>query len=76
MRLAAAVARRYPAVSVQVVDLDREPAARPANLIAVPTYILDGRTVALGNPRQKDFFRQLERLLEIEAPKEVRDGAP
>jgi hypothetical protein len=74
LRLAAAVARYYPAVAVQVVDLDAEPAARPTDLVAVPTYVLDGRIVALGNPRQQDLFRHLERRLDSEAAKEASDG--
>ncbi len=63
LRLAEAAARRFPALSVRVVDLEREPQARPAGLVAVPTYMLDGRVVSLGNPRQGDLFRQLERSL-------------
>ncbi len=62
-RLADAMAARLTELRVRVVDLEREPDARPAALVAVPTYILDGKVIALGNPRQTDLVRDLERLL-------------
>ena len=77
LRLAEAAARQFPAVSVRVVDLEREPDARPRELVAVPTYILDGRIVSLGNPRQKDLFRHLRRALDPDQVEgEVSHGAP
>ena len=75
-RLADAVAARFTAVSVRVVDLDRDPDSRPDNLVAVPTYMLDGRVVSLGNPRQADLFRRIERLLETSQIWEGGDGSP
>ncbi len=80
-RLAAAVASRFAVLSVRVVDLEREPDERPESLVAVPSYILDGRVISLGNPRQTDLFLRLQRLLEApsaEAPsvEESSDGSP
>ena len=62
-RLAAAIPARFGELLVRVVDLDREPDARPASLVAVPTYMLDGKVISLGNPRQADLVHDLERLL-------------
>jgi hypothetical protein len=59
-RLADAAARRFPGLAVRVIDLAREPGARPDAIVAVPTYLLDGRVVSLGNPRQQDLFGHLE----------------
>jgi hypothetical protein len=63
-RLAEAAARRFPTVSVRVIDLEREPEARPDGLVAVPTYMLDGLVIALGNPHRAELFRHLERSLD------------
>ncbi|MCC6179860.1 MAG: hypothetical protein IT305_31490 [Chloroflexi bacterium] len=63
-RLATAIAGSFANLRVRVVDLDDEPDARPDNLIAVPTYMLDGKVIALGNPRQIDLVHDLEHLLE------------
>ena len=63
-RLAEAAASRFPALSVHVVDLDREPGAHPEGLVAVPTYMLDGQVVCLGNPEPSDLFRCLQRSLD------------
>ena len=75
-RLAAAAERRFPRLRVRVVDLDREPAARPEQLVAVPTYMLDGQVIALGNPRQRDLFRDLERSLDGAGGEGREHGCP
>ena len=62
LRLAEAAARQFPGLAVRVIDLEREPNARPNGLVAVPTYLLDGQVVALGNPRQQDLFQRLRDL--------------
>ena len=59
-RLAKAVAARFPDLSVRLIDLDSEPEARPDHVIAVPTYLLDGAVISLGNPRQSDLFQRIE----------------
>jgi hypothetical protein len=33
-------------------------------VVAVPTYLLNGQVVSLGNPERHDFLAQLRRLLE------------
>jgi hypothetical protein len=59
-RLARAVAERFRALTVRLVDLDAEPEARPEQVIAVPAYLLDDTVISFGNPRQADLFRQVE----------------
>jgi hypothetical protein len=63
LRLADLANRRFPELVVKVIDLEREPEARPDRLVAVPTYVLDGQILSLGNPRPHDLFRQLEQAL-------------
>jgi hypothetical protein len=62
-RLARAVAERFCAISVHLVDLDAEPEARPDQVIAVPAYLLDDTVISFGNPRQVDLFQQVERAI-------------
>jgi hypothetical protein len=62
-RLAAVVAEHFRSLSVRVLDLDVEPDARPENLVAVPTYILDDRIIALGNPREAELFGHIDAWL-------------
>jgi alkyl hydroperoxide reductase subunit AhpF len=65
VRLAAEAAARYPRVIVQVIELerlDRKPP--PDQVVAVPTYLLDGRVVSLGNPYPEDLFSQLRAAVE------------
>jgi hypothetical protein len=76
LRLADSVAARSATVSVRVVDLEREPDARPAGLVAVPTYILDGRVISLGNPNQTELFGRIGRALRASQVEEGRNGRP
>jgi hypothetical protein len=46
----------YPAVSVRVIDLDMTGTPAPDSVVAVPTYVLDGRVISLGNPYPEELF--------------------
>ena len=62
-RLAAAVdALALPGLRVRVVDLGEPGAARPAAVFAVPTYLLDGAVLSLGNPEEAWLVRRLAAL--------------
>ncbi len=41
-----------PDLDVRVVDLSDPDVVRPAAVFAVPTYVLDGRLLSLGNPEE------------------------
>ena len=59
--LAAAVrARARPGLEVRLVDLGEPGAVRPSAVFAVPTYLLDGRVISLGNPEEAWLLQQLE----------------
>ena len=49
-RIAADVARAAPDLAVQVIDVHAESARVPVAVVAVPTYVLDGQLIHLGNP--------------------------
>jgi hypothetical protein len=59
VRLAEEAAARYPNVVVRVVDLDLEGSPPPDPVVAVPTYLLNGRVVSLGNPYPEELFARL-----------------
>jgi hypothetical protein len=64
VRLAEEAAARYPSVIVRVVDLDQEGSPPPDPVVAVPTYVLDGRVVSLGNPFPEELFARLHEAVE------------
>ncbi len=54
-------------LEVAVIDLDMPGQHVPPRVVAVPTYLLDGRTVPLGNPKREQFLGELRQLSEEEA---------
>lgn len=56
-RLAAAIAAEFPDVAVELLDLRTNP--HPDSVFAVPTYLLNGRVIALGNPYPADLRARL-----------------
>src|SRR5215813_11821213 len=55
--LAGEAALRYPEVVVRVIDLDQLHGGPPPDpVVAVPTYVLNGRVVSLGNPYPEELF--------------------
>lgn len=65
VRLAAEAAARYPNVMVRIIDLgqlDGNPPPDP--VVAVPTYLLNGRVVSLGNPYPEELFARLHEVVE------------
>ena len=57
--LAEEAAARYPSVSVRVIDLDLDGNPPPDLVVAVPTYVLNGRVISLGNPYPEELFARL-----------------
>jgi alkyl hydroperoxide reductase subunit AhpF len=63
-----------PAVHVSLIDLEREPHRRPDNVFAVPTYILNGEILSLGNPRYDDLLAALKQKSDRSTNEVVEHG--
>lgn len=58
--LAERVRTRVPAhIDVRLVDLSAPGVVRPLTVFAVPTYVLDGGVLSLGNPEEGWLIDQL-----------------
>lgn len=62
-RIAAAIGGRYGDLTVQLINLDQAPAMRPAAVFSVPTYLLDGAVISLGNPYLEDLDARVRQAL-------------
>ncbi len=60
-------ARGIAGLEVAVIDLDQPGQHVPPRVVAVPTYLLNGRIVSLGNPKREEFLGALRQLSEEEA---------
>lgn len=54
--------RLLPNVNIQVVDIDAPGATVPKNVIAIPTFILNGYVVATGNPNVQELKQFVDSL--------------
>ncbi len=50
---------QLPGVRIRVIDLGNPANVRPASVFAVPTYLLNGRVLSLGNPEVEWLRDQL-----------------
>lgn len=54
------VQERFPNLTVDLIELDgRHPT--PSQVVATPTYLLDGAVIALGNPDRQVIEREIVR---------------
>ena len=61
--LAEGVARLYPGLSVDMIDISDTEREVPEDVFAVPTYVLNGRVVSLGNPSPEDLAAKIDAAL-------------
>ena len=59
-KLAAQVREAIPDLEVRILDLAHPNNKKPPSVFAVPTYLLDGVTVSLGNPDLRDLVAKIE----------------
>lgn len=63
------VARRFPELETQIIDLDRPRRPIPKEIFAAPTLRLGGRIISLGTPDPETLTRHIRDHL-------ARTGAP
>ncbi len=62
--LADSISTRFPGLQVEVISLAAPGTERPASVFAVPTYLLNGELLWLGNPRREDAIAEIQSILE------------
>jgi hypothetical protein len=58
------MARRFPDLTVHVVDLAQSTPPLPPSMVAVPAYVLDGTLIFTGNPTVERLATTLAGILE------------
>ena len=58
--LVMAVRNIQPGLSIEVIDLNEEGVRLPTSIFAVPTYLLDGAPVFLGNPPCRTLIERIQ----------------
>jgi glutaredoxin len=69
LRILDEVRLQFPVLEVTLVDTQREP--MPEAVFAVPTYVLNGKVVSLGNPNRIVLAERLTQLFASPAPLEM-----
>lgn len=65
-------AQSIAGLKVAVVNLDQPGQRIPPHVVAVPTYVLDGNVVSLGNPEREQFLSMLRTELQQQLKEEAR----
>jgi predicted thioredoxin/glutaredoxin len=65
-------ARTIVGLQVAVINLDRPAQRIPPLIVAVPTYVFDGKVVSLGNPEREQFLSLLRAELQQQIKEEAR----
>lgn len=63
-RLAAEVRLKFASIKLELIDLDEAGSQNPDDVFSVPTYVLNGRIIWLGNPSPAELFSHLAQVLE------------
>ena len=63
-RIVADVSPRFPGVLVEFLDMTLSD--RPDSVFAVPTYLLNGRVISLGNPTRHELSQKLSKEMSME----------
>jgi hypothetical protein len=59
-------ARALSHLDVQLIDLSAPGTVRPRAVFAVPTYLLDGRLLSLGNPEEAWLLSRLAPTMPVD----------
>lgn len=61
-RIVADIRPKFPDLEVELRDIQDD--GCPSTVFATPTYVLDGRTIYLGNPTREELTQKLEDVLQ------------
>ncbi len=62
--MAQMMATLFPKLQVQVIDIDEPGREIPASVFAIPTYLLNGEVLWLGNPHREEAIAHIRSLLQ------------
>lgn len=62
-RIAEKTRQSYENVQIEIMELDGENAANPDDVFSVPTWVLNGKIISLGNPSFNELFAKLSQAL-------------
>jgi glutaredoxin len=63
-RYAQYVQEHFPRLEVRIIDLEESNIhERPSSIFTVPTYLLNGKMLSLGNPKLEDLLEKIEGVL-------------
>lgn len=57
-RIVADVSAQIPEIDIEFIDMENS-VDKPDNVFAVPTYLLNGRVISLGNPTREELIKKL-----------------
>jgi hypothetical protein len=62
-RLATIAQEHLPLLEIELIDVTVQGTLIPKQVFAVPTYVLNGKTLWLGNPDELEFIQHLKAVI-------------
>lgn len=63
LRMAEEIKQRYERIQVETLELDGEGSVNPDDVFSVPTWVLNGKIISLGNPSLDELVVRLSQAL-------------
>ena len=67
-RIVLDVSAKIPEVNVEFIDMEKT-VNKPENVFAVPTYLLNGKVISLGNPTREELYQKITALQKSKSEK-------
>lgn len=61
--LLAEMAREFPQLVAEIISLDKPGVEKPTGVFAVPTWLMDGKIISLGNPYPEQMRARIASVL-------------
>jgi thioredoxin family protein len=64
LRLAKGLRKKFAGLNIEIINLDSEDSVNHDDVFSTPTYVLNGRTISLGNPTCEELVASVSALLD------------
>ncbi len=65
--IAEEMSTQFPVLDVRLIPIDQADVEAPEDVFAVPTFVLQGKVVSLGNPDRDELCRKIDATIQTDS---------